>query len=89
MPAPQAREVVAEFVELGYPALWFGEIFGGEAFTSASVFLSATSRLVVATGIANIFVRDAWDANAAAETLAGAYPDRFVLREASLRRNLY
>jgi hypothetical protein len=55
--------VVAEFVESGYAALWFGETLGGEAFTNASVFLSATSRLVVATGIANIFVRDAWAAN--------------------------
>ena len=43
------------------------------------MFLCATSRLVVATGIANIFVRDAWATNAAAMTLAGAYPDRFVL----------
>jgi probable F420-dependent oxidoreductase len=43
------------------------------------MLLSATSRLVVATGIANIFVRDAWATNAAAKTLAGAYPDRFVL----------
>jgi alkanesulfonate monooxygenase SsuD/methylene tetrahydromethanopterin reductase-like flavin-dependent oxidoreductase (luciferase family) len=29
--------------------------------------------------IANVFVRDAWVANAAAKTLAEAYPDRFVL----------
>jgi probable F420-dependent oxidoreductase len=33
----------------------------------------------VATGIANIFVRDAWATNAAAKTLAGVYPHRFVL----------
>jgi len=77
--APQAKEAVAEIEELGYAALWFGEGLGREAFTNASMFLSATSRLVMATGIANIFVRDAWAANAAAKTLAGAYPDRFVL----------
>jgi alkanesulfonate monooxygenase SsuD/methylene tetrahydromethanopterin reductase-like flavin-dependent oxidoreductase (luciferase family) len=34
---------------------------------------------VVTTGIANIFVRDAWATNAAAKTLAEAYPQRFVL----------
>jgi len=79
VPAPQAREVVAEIEELGYAALWFGEALGREAFTNASMLLSATSRLVVATGIANIFVRDAWTTNAAAKTLAGAFPDRFVL----------
>jgi probable F420-dependent oxidoreductase len=79
LPAPRAQEVVAELEELGYAALWFGEAFGREAFTNASMFLCATSRLVVATGIANIFVRDASATNAAAKTLAGAYPDRFVL----------
>jgi probable F420-dependent oxidoreductase len=79
LPAPRAKEVVAELEELGYAALWFGEAFGREAFTNASMFLCATSRLVVATGIANIFVRDASATNAAAKTLAGAYPDRFVL----------
>jgi probable F420-dependent oxidoreductase len=79
LPVPQAKEAVAEIEELGYAALWFGEAQGREAFTNASMLLSATSRLVVATGIANIFVRDAWATNAAAKTLAEAYPDRFVL----------
>ncbi len=77
--APETKEAVAEIEELGYAALWFGEALGREAFTNASMLLAATSRLVVATGIANIFVRDAWATNAAAKTLAGAYPDRFVL----------
>jgi probable F420-dependent oxidoreductase len=79
LPVPQAKEAVAEIEELGYAALWFGEGLGREAFTNASILLSATDRLVVATGIANIFVRDAWATNAAAKTLAGAYPDRFVM----------
>jgi probable F420-dependent oxidoreductase len=77
--APQAKEAASEIEELGYASLWFGEAQGREAFTNASMLLSATRRLVVATGIANIFVRDAWATNAAAKTLAGAYPDRFVL----------
>ena len=77
--APQAREAAVEIEELGYAALWFGEALGREAFTNASLLLCATSQLVVATGIANIFVRDAWAANAAAKTLAEAYHERFVL----------
>jgi len=77
--ASQAKEAASEIEELGYAALWFGEAQGREAFTNASMLLSTTSRLVVATGIANIFVRDAWATNAAAKTLAGVYPDRFVL----------
>ena len=52
VPAPQAKEVAAEIEELGYASLWFGEALGREAFTNASMFLCATSRLVVATGIA-------------------------------------
>ncbi|HEY6582474.1 MAG TPA: LLM class F420-dependent oxidoreductase [Rubrobacter sp.] len=79
LPAPRAREAASEIEELGYAALWFGEALGREAFTNASMLLSATSRLVVATGIANIFVRDAWATNAAAKTIAGAHPGRFVL----------
>jgi probable F420-dependent oxidoreductase len=79
LPAAGAREAAAEIEELGYAALWFGEAQGREAFTNASMLLSATTRLVVATGLAHIFVRDAWATNAAAKTLAGAYPGRFVL----------
>src|SRR5215208_7452057 len=59
MPAPEVSEAAAEIEELGYAALWFGEAAGREAFTNASMFLCATNVLVVATGIANIFVRDA------------------------------
>ena len=44
MPAPQAKEAAAEIEELGYAALWFGEAQGREAFTNASMFLSATRR---------------------------------------------
>ena len=77
--APLAREAASEIEELGYAALWFGETLGREAFTNAAMLLSATNRLVVATGIANIFVRDAWATNAATKTLAGAHPGRFVL----------
>ena len=79
LPAPRAREAASEIEELGYAALWFGEALGREAFTNALMLLSATSRLVVATGIANIFVRDAWATNAAAKTIAGAHPGQFVL----------
>lgn len=70
---------MAEIEQLGCAALWFGEALGREAFTNTSILLSATSRLLLATGIANVFIRDAWAANAAAKTLAGAYPHRFVL----------
>ncbi|MDO8186598.1 TIGR03620 family F420-dependent LLM class oxidoreductase [Conexibacter sp. JD483] len=65
---------------LGYGALWFGETpVGKEAYTHAGLLLSATERLVVATGIANIWARDARATVNAAEALGEAYPERFLL----------
>ena len=43
LPAPKAQEVVVELEELGYAALWFGEAFGREAFTNASMFVLSLS----------------------------------------------
>ncbi len=77
--AAELKETVSELEELGYPALWFGEAIGREAFSAAGLILSATEGLRAGTGIANIYVRDATAANGAANTLAEAYPGRFVL----------
>jgi probable F420-dependent oxidoreductase len=78
-PANQAKEAVAELEELGYGAVWVGEAVGREALSNAGLLLSATRRLVVATGIANIWVRDALAMVAGQNTLAEAYPERFLL----------
>lgn len=79
LPAARSGEVAHELESLGYAALWFPEAWGREAFTSAQLLLASTSRLVVATGIANIWARDAVSAANAAKTLNAAYGDRFVL----------
>jgi probable F420-dependent oxidoreductase len=78
-PAMQAQEAAAELEQLGFGALWFGEAAGREAFTNAGLLLAATRRIVIATGIANIYARDPVAMAAAQKTLAEAYPDRFVL----------
>jgi probable F420-dependent oxidoreductase len=79
-PASATREAAAEIEDLGYGALWLGEAHSGkEAFASLGLALAATQRIVVASGIANIWVRDATAMNAGANTLAEAYPGRFVL----------
>jgi len=75
----KAREIAFELEELGYGALWFGEAAGREALTNASLLLSGTKRIVIATGIANIYARDAVAMAAGQKTLAEAYPDRFLL----------
>jgi probable F420-dependent oxidoreductase len=76
---PRARETVAEIESQGWGSLWFGEAYGREAFTAAQLYLGASSRLPVGTGIANIYGRDAVTAGAAARTLNAAFPSRFVL----------
>lgn len=78
-PAGLVRDAAAEVDELGYGTLWFGEAAGREAFTQAGMLLAATSRIVVATGIARVFWRDPAAAAHAQLTLAEAYPDRFLL----------
>ncbi len=76
---PAAREQVAALDVQGWDALWFGEAYGREAFTAASLYLAASTRMAVATGIASIYGRDAVSAGAAARTLEAAFPGRFVL----------
>jgi probable F420-dependent oxidoreductase len=78
-PASAVREAAAELEELGYGALWVGEAKGREALSHAGLLLSATTRMTVATGIANIWVRDALAMVAGQFTLAEAYPERFLL----------
>jgi probable F420-dependent oxidoreductase len=76
---PQAVDQVAALDAQGWDALWFGEAYGREAFTAAALYLGASRRMAVATGIASIYGRDAVAANAAARTLESAFPGRFVL----------
>src|SRR5438094_8099266 len=78
-PAAKVHEAASEVEDLGYGAIWFGEAAGREALTHAGLLLAATRRVVVATGIANIYARDPVAMASAQKTLAEAYPDRFVL----------
>lgn len=78
LPPPRVRETVAVLDEQGWGGLWFGEAYGREAFTNAAMLLGASSRLTVATGIANIYGRDAVAMAAAAKTLGAQFPGRFV-----------
>ena len=78
-PAARAREVAAEVEALGYAALWLPEAVGREVTTHASVLLDATDRLVVATGVANIFNRLPHAAAAAQRLLADDSGGRFLL----------
>lgn len=78
-PVPAAREAVREVEELGYAAVWIPEAVGREAIASSAILLDATERMVIATGIANLWARDAMAMSGAHKTLTSAHPDRFLL----------
>jgi probable F420-dependent oxidoreductase len=78
-PAPQAREAAAELEALGYPTVWVPEAVGRDPMVNASMLLAATERLVLATGIASIWSRDAMAAAASHLAISEAWPDRFLL----------
>jgi probable F420-dependent oxidoreductase len=79
--AAQLREY-ARAVEASprFGALWYPEtIAGKEAFALGTFLLAATERLVVATGIASVWARDAMAAANGSRAIAEWFPGRFVL----------
>jgi probable F420-dependent oxidoreductase len=80
LPATDERAAVARIETLGYGAVWFGEAASNrEALSHAAILLAASERVAIATGIANIWARDAAAAINGANTLNEAYDERFVL----------
>ncbi len=78
--AAAERNAVGRYEALGYTSTWFPESIGSkEAFAHAAVLLGGSSRMIVATGIASIYVRDPMAMMNGARTLAEAYPGRFIL----------
>ena len=78
--AAEARPAAREIDELAYDTLWYPEGLGTrESFANGAVLLAATERIRVASGIANIWARDAVSAANAARVLADAFDDRFLL----------
>jgi probable F420-dependent oxidoreductase len=74
------RAAAAELEDLGFGALWVGELHQTkEALSHSTLLLDGSRRLVVATGIANIWARDATAACNGANTLAEASGGRFLL----------
>jgi hypothetical protein len=61
MTAAAAAAFAKRVEEWGYAALWIPESRGRNALTHSSWLLANTQRLIVATGIANIYARDPMD----------------------------
>ena len=78
--AAEERDAAAEIESMGFGAIWFGEgIESREAFSHAAWLLSSTRRVVVASGIASIWARDATATANGWRMLTDAYPGRFLL----------
>jgi probable F420-dependent oxidoreductase len=75
----ESADIASEIESMGFSALWIPEAYGRESFTNSSLLLANTTSLVIATGIANIWARDAVASANAAKTLTAAYDHRFVL----------
>src|SRR3954454_8456404 len=78
-PTAIAQDAVAELEQLGFGTVWLPEAFGREALSNAATTLSATSRIVVATGVASIYARHPHTAAAGLLGLTEAFPNRFLL----------
>ncbi|MCZ6629856.1 MAG: TIGR03620 family F420-dependent LLM class oxidoreductase [Actinobacteria bacterium] len=78
-PTSRVRELAQEIEEMGWPTLWRPESTGRDVLLSSSVLLDATSRLIVASGIAQIYARHPVTAAAAQKTLFEAHEGRFLL----------
>src|SRR5215468_407895 len=79
MTAPESAAFAKTVEKAGYKALWIPEAVGREPFAHAAYLLDHTERLTIATGIANIWARDAITMAAASKTVAELSGGRFVL----------
>jgi probable F420-dependent oxidoreductase len=80
LPADAVRSTAREIETLGYPSLWVPEGGGSrEVFAHLSLLLSATERITVCSGIANVTARHAEAMAGGARTLADAFGERVVV----------
>jgi probable F420-dependent oxidoreductase len=63
----------------GYGTLWIPEAVGREVFSASAWLLANTSRLIIASGIANIYARDPLSSAAAQKGLNEQSGGRFLL----------
>ena len=78
-PMTKSQEAIAQVEEMGYGAVWVPEAVIREPFASTALLLSATKKIVLATGIASLHARTAQTMQAGWKTLTEAFPDRFLL----------
>ena len=75
----EAAALACRVEDWGYGALWLPEAVGRDPFSFICFLATQTQKLVLATGIANIYARDPMSMNAIRNTLSEFFPGRFVL----------
>ena len=75
----EAHEAAAELEELGFGTLWIPGGAGGDILDIIERALGATSTMVLATGILNVWMHEAQDVASRHAELTASHPDRFLL----------
>jgi probable F420-dependent oxidoreductase len=79
MSSGEAAEMAQLIEELGFPTMWIPETVGRDPFVTATLLLERTNSLQLATGIANIYARDAVTMANTQRAIEEAFPGRFLL----------
>ncbi len=74
----EAAEAAAELEDLGFSALWIPDV-GGPVLDSVDHLLSATRKVVIATGILNLWMHEPADVAARYASLIDKHGERFLL----------
>jgi probable F420-dependent oxidoreductase len=77
--ATEAVDFARQLEGWGYSILWTPEAVGRDPFAFIGYLAGQTEKLVFATGIANIYARDAMTTKAIRKTLSEMLPGRFIL----------
>jgi probable F420-dependent oxidoreductase len=77
--APEAAAFARTIEDWGYSMLWLPEAVGRDPFSLATFLSTQTSRLVFATGIANLYARDPMTMDTLRKTVGELSGGRFVL----------
>jgi probable F420-dependent oxidoreductase len=75
----QAGELAGVIEDIGFPTVWIPETIGRDPFVTATLLLERTSNLRIATGIANVYARDAVTMANTQRSIEEAFPGRFLL----------
>lgn len=74
----EAGEAAAELEDLGFSALWIPDV-GGPVFDSVGHLMASTKRVVIATGILNLWMHTPAEVSAKYAGLTARHGERFLL----------